>query len=214
MVVSNFCQTIYDAAVKKSKPSFLTEEKLISAVDVFNIKGIVDGCKDTSNKNKAVACAKSVLNTASTFDPTGALSIAAAFMHPACPSIKTNAEVDALAELQILGLKSKEEKLAHDLINNRTLTNNLTDCIVFYSDYNYQGESHIVCDQQKDPRVTHGYKIKSYFASETTSGFLYEGCTEEASKFKLEFGPAGVSNVTALVPEEIRGNFPCKVHFL
>ncbi len=44
----------------------------------------MSSCKDTSGNTNAVACASSVLSTLSTFDPTGLLTIANAFMKPSC----------------------------------------------------------------------------------------------------------------------------------
>lgn len=163
-LVSNFCQTIYDGMIAKSKPSFLTEEKLIAAVDIFSIKGMIDGCKDVKTPNKQIECAKAVITSASTFDPTGILGIAATFMHPACPAIQTAAQIEGavdadsevLADLVRIGFSSLDEKFAHDIINNKTITHNKTDCIIFFDKANFKGSHHIVCDQTNDPKLPQG----------------------------------------------------------
>jgi len=55
----------------------------VNAVDIFGISDIVNDC-DGSGSNWEVECASSVVDTLSTFDPTGLLTIAGAFLHPTC----------------------------------------------------------------------------------------------------------------------------------
>ena len=79
------CQKIWDKSIEKStKADDSILDKIEDAVDLFNVKGMMTSCKDTSDSNGAVDCAKNVLEGLSTFDPTGLLTIAAAFMKPSC----------------------------------------------------------------------------------------------------------------------------------
>lgn len=95
-VAENVCGELYKKVAKevtgKSQPTSTSPVDILKKFDVFGIAPIVDNCKDPKKKE---LCAKSVLSAASTFDPTGLLAIAAAFVHPTCEiPIPDNTKVD------------------------------------------------------------------------------------------------------------------------
>jgi len=57
-----------------------------SAFDPTQISGAISACSDSqiNNPNYGITCASAVVNALSTADPTGILSVAAAFMQPTC----------------------------------------------------------------------------------------------------------------------------------
>jgi hypothetical protein len=81
----NICSGVYTAAANMvngtSEPPSLDPVEIAKKFDVFGVSGIVDNCRDSDKKAE---CAKAIVSTASTFDPTGLLTIAAAFVHPTC----------------------------------------------------------------------------------------------------------------------------------
>jgi len=60
---------------------------IANTVDFLGVGNIVDNCKGGND----IACAGASLEFAANFDPTGLATIASAFMHDQCDSIK-NAE--------------------------------------------------------------------------------------------------------------------------
>ena len=63
---------------------------------------MVKSCGDVS-ADGGLGCAKSVVEGLSTFDPTGIMTIAAAFMHPSCdvPEVGKKVEPDVLEEKEL-----------------------------------------------------------------------------------------------------------------
>ena len=61
----------------------------------FMLNGALEDCKDSvsdnGNVNADIACARGIIDTAATFDPTGILTIASAFMQPVCGQEKAKA---------------------------------------------------------------------------------------------------------------------------
>jgi hypothetical protein len=94
----------------------------VSAVDVINYTGIKDGC--TGSSVVAADCASAIMTGLSTFDPTGLLSIAAAFTKPICdlqvPAVATDADSERL----------------------KTVTK---ACIKVYTDCEFLGDSYEIC---------------------------------------------------------------------
>jgi hypothetical protein len=84
-VAENYCQGIYnsirDRVNKNENPGSTDPVEILKKFDIFGISEIVTNCGDIDKK---IECAQSVVSTASNFDPTGLLTIAAAFMHPTC----------------------------------------------------------------------------------------------------------------------------------
>lgn len=81
--VSSFCSVVYeDMSARANTESTLNLNTVVDTIDVFNVKGIINGCKNTSDGG--LDCAKNVLTGLSTLDPTGILGVATAFMHPEC----------------------------------------------------------------------------------------------------------------------------------
>jgi len=83
LFVSQFCSKIYEkiADEKIHEEPIDNTQRLINALDVFNIQGTVKDCK--SGQTPA-ACAEDIVSTLSSFDPTGLLTIASAFIKPKC----------------------------------------------------------------------------------------------------------------------------------
>ena len=80
--------------------TIFTTDNLISAVDIFGVKGIVSSCSDVS-KDGGLGCAKGWMGAAAVFDPTGLLTIATAFMQPHCPSGLSQTSLDIESESEL-----------------------------------------------------------------------------------------------------------------
>ena len=80
-----FCQQVWNASennLNSQSSVEINEDSVLNAIDIFDIKGIVGGCSNTSDGG--LGCATAVIGTLSNFDPTGLLTIASAFMQPVC----------------------------------------------------------------------------------------------------------------------------------
>jgi hypothetical protein len=85
IVITNVCKKVFDTMIKKTSSTQINEitDAMIDTLDIFGVKAIVKGCGNTKSDG-GLACAKGVTDTLATFDPTGLLTIASAFMHPSC----------------------------------------------------------------------------------------------------------------------------------
>jgi len=81
--VGEFCDKIYEKVTDTKIQQDPTNDvqKLANAVDIFNIQGTIKDCKGGQTP---AACAEDIVDTLSTFDPTGLLTIASAFIKPKC----------------------------------------------------------------------------------------------------------------------------------
>jgi hypothetical protein len=83
--VESFCKTVYDSAsIKLTTTSYVSEDTLVGAVDIFNVSGTANPCQYNASESNAIECAKNVLQGGTGIDPTGILTVASAFMHPIC----------------------------------------------------------------------------------------------------------------------------------
>jgi len=81
--ITNVCGTLHDALVKKVASS--EEPKGIwDKLDVLGVGEINKNCKNPDGTNGGIACAKSILSSLDSIDPTGLVGLASAFMHPIC----------------------------------------------------------------------------------------------------------------------------------
>jgi hypothetical protein len=115
--ISAYCSTVYETAINKADPdTTFNLDTVVGALDVLNLKGIIQDCSNTSEGG--LNCAKNVLTGLSTFDPTGLLGVTTAFMHPECDVPTTIVkQIDPPDELNILTLGECEQK-CEDAINH------------------------------------------------------------------------------------------------
>merc|ERR1712054_572420 len=95
-MVKQLCQTISKAIFHSSDSEKYEDAKFVpNTLDPSGIWNAVDSCKDeeivdkcngskTCMDDKKLYCASAITNAVGTFDPTGLLGLASAFMHPRC----------------------------------------------------------------------------------------------------------------------------------
>jgi hypothetical protein len=141
IIPSIFCQGIWNESEKKLSLDNIevSENSLLSAVDVFDISGTVKNCNNAGSDG-GLSCATSVVNTIANFDPTGILTIAGAFMHPSCD-----------VTTQDYRLSNAES----EMIAAQSTTNSLTDCdkidqncVHLWSGCNFTGQYFKACGDQ------------------------------------------------------------------
>jgi len=83
LFVTQFCGALYEKVADEKIHEDPTDDtqKLINALDVFNVQGTIKDCK---TRHTPAACAEDIVSTLSSFDPTGLLTIASAFIKPKC----------------------------------------------------------------------------------------------------------------------------------
>ena len=171
--LDNVCTEVFKSIENKieSKSNVPSVPDLVKAVDVFEISSIVENC----SSNKAVECAKSVLNTAKMFDPTGLLTIATTFVHPSC---------DVPRSLSL----SPDIHYAPDRVNPR--------CIQFYEYPDFQGRMVEICDEEKN-LSKHINDFKSIKASSLSSYAFFSNSELTGNHFILGRG-GNITNIDDL----------------
>jgi len=139
VAISTVCGQIYNSLVDKEYTPPSDEDignKILESVDIFGIKDIVEGCQNI--KDGGAACARSVVGSISTFDPTGILTIAAAFIHPSCdvPMTKpadTIADFEGNSTVAVSLATAKSNAIKKAQIDPSTL------CVTVYDKINFKG---------------------------------------------------------------------------
>lgn len=94
----NVCESVWKGIQismgNKIEPEEIDLASIAKKYDVLGVSTIFDKCKSKKD-NTAEGCAQSAMQFASTFDPTGLLTIAAAFVLPTCNVDPITAHVDA-----------------------------------------------------------------------------------------------------------------------
>jgi hypothetical protein len=82
-IISGVCSSVHDALIEKvakaEEPKTFFEK-----VDALGISDINKNCKNPDGTNGGIACAKSILTSLESLDPTGLVGLASAFMQPIC----------------------------------------------------------------------------------------------------------------------------------
>jgi hypothetical protein len=163
-LVYTYCNTVANAAVEKtnsSVPSWINEDTLVSAVDFLGVKGMITSCNsETTSKDGGISCAKGVLGAASNFDPTGLLTIGAAFLFDTCdvPARLPEPIVDQ-AELGTF-----QTNTGLPIVNNTGAPVNGSvneGCVQLWEHTNYGGASKVYCNESV--AFTQGFN--DYFSS-------------------------------------------------
>jgi len=152
-IVLKFCDKVFEDIVGKTTKAStdgLTVQKVVDAVDVFNIKGAIEACSNTE-ADKGIKCAQTILRSVAMVDPTGILTIAAAFVHPSCP--------DPLPTLT-----DYERGLLGGLANN---------CVTFFTDGDFEGNVFEMCSDGNVPSQ-YNDQVSSLIVPPATTVMLYQ----------------------------------------
>lgn len=129
--VGDLCGAVFGAIEGKLPTSPLpTAESLVESLDVFGIVGIAKSCSSGDGLN----CAKSVLTSLKSFDPTGLLTIATTFMQPVC-SVPMYANSNSIEN-------SESVPFIVDYVDS--------SCINFYSEAYFKGDVTTICGSQNE----------------------------------------------------------------
>ncbi len=205
-LISHICEKVFATfsnQLEKDEKSINDEylAKMISSVDIFGISGIIDGCKNT-NEDGGLACGKAVVETASTLDPTGILSIAAAFIHPECDVPEKAPPEDKIELLDLTAdetrrleeIKKREEEEHLRKLNEIITTNREVEeikklkpnCIRVYTKINYEGEFREDCTNVPHLK-SFDDKIESFITGSEVRGYMFEHYNYDGQF--LKFGP-------------------------
>jgi hypothetical protein len=175
VTVSTVCGTIYNSIAAKEYTPPSDEEignKIIESVDLLGIKDIVEGCTDTSDGG--ANCAKSIVGSLSTFDPSGILSIAAAFIHPSCdvPAVKPPADeiadFDGDTSVQTKVLAEKTERLKYVELETPSR------CIWIFDQVGFMGNKLEICASKALTGTLLDNKVASFSVGKYVNGYFYE----------------------------------------
>jgi hypothetical protein len=197
LMMSSICEGVYHKAVgnlsQDEKPvSEQIVSSLISAVDIFGVKGMVDSCSNTT-EDKGLGCGKAVVESLSTIDPTGLLTIASAFIHPTCDVPEKAPPIDkveknelydlSIAEIKKLEEIKRKEEEAHIAELKRTVgTREIEEikkvgknCVRVYNKIYYGGDSREDCSSNAlyDPTLFND-RVESFIVGVNVSGHFFE----------------------------------------
>jgi len=102
--VENIYVIVWDKVMKSTNTDQLEKvdesftNKLEDTLDFFDIGVITKTCSSDVSQDKGIYCAKSIVESLSTFDPTGIMTIASAFMHPSCDVPETTSQFESVLE--------------------------------------------------------------------------------------------------------------------
>jgi len=176
LTVKTVCKTVWDSAITKSiSTPEVSLDKLADAVDIFNVKGIMTECKDTTTEAGSISCASNIMSGLAAFDPTGLLTIANAFMKPTC-------DVPAKA---IVPTKDDEAITAAIASSTNTVDPD-ADCIVLYEHCGYTGKSERICSDKTF--VSMNDQASSMKVGNNVSGLLFEHAAYQGRQMPFAAG--------------------------
>lgn len=155
--LQTFCQGVWDDNIKKLSVGTpdVTEDSVLSSIDIFNVSGIVQDCKDNSS-DAGLKCATTVVQSLSGLDPTGILTIAGAFMNPVCDVTTQDFRIDETINLVVVDPNPRKNETAdqtatYNLLDSKDLTNNDKfdqSCIFLFNKTNLSGNMFKACNDQ------------------------------------------------------------------
>jgi hypothetical protein len=163
--ITNICKSVWDSAINKSivTPD-INFDTITDSLDVFNAKGIMTSCDNTSEEGAALDCAANIVGGLSAIDPTGLLTIASAFMHPVCevPQFVDDTVEEDYSEIEAAILAEEERiKISED------------GCIFLYKQCDYKEELK-VCDSLTVMPEGWNDAARSMKVGSRAKGLLYE----------------------------------------
>jgi len=162
LTVKTVCKTVWDTAITKSIATpEINMDKITDAVDIFNVKGIMTECKDTTTEAGSISCASNIMSGLAAFDPTGLLTIANAFMKPTCEVTTT----------VIVPTKDDEAVTAAIASATKTVDPD-ANCVVLYEDCGYAGKSERICEDKSF--VSMNDQASSMKVGGNVSGLVFE----------------------------------------
>lgn len=161
----------------------LTTDKMLNALDVLNVNGIVQQCNgEVIVQDGGITCAKAVVDTLSTFDPTGILTIASAFMHPVC-DVPVYKPVDEYADLE--DDSSAQKKGFEDETKMLQSVKDPKKCIDVFDQKQFKGNKLTICESIAKLPANFDDKIKSFIVGEEAYGYFFEHHNYQGSFLKI-----------------------------
>jgi len=151
-LVTNICDKIFDKVVAGTENNNQPEdfkESLIDKFDVFGVGGIVKSCKDTKSDG-GLACAQGVVEGLADFDPTGLLTIAAAFIKPSC-DVPVHKPKEPTPVFDVDAPDTKiPESTPEQLTIKRVAEGCKANCICLFSVKSFRGDKKEICSGAKN----------------------------------------------------------------
>jgi hypothetical protein len=181
--IQSICETLYKTFQSKTITTPSVQDlggKILDSLDVFGVKNTFTSCSSPESDGGA-SCAKAVVEGLSAVDPTGVLTIAAAFIHPSCDvpvskpkgfafgDFEQDYSADVIAKM-ILENKSKE---TYD-----QLLAGKNKCIVAFDQPFLKGNKFEICASTPSIKNAQGVsfnkKIASFIAGSEVTGYFFD----------------------------------------
>ena len=165
----------------------LTADKMLNAIDVLHINDIVQHCAGDVivQDGGGITCAKAVVDSLSTFDPTGILTIASAFMHPVC-DVPVYKPVDDYADLE--DDSSAQRKNFEDETADLKAVKDPKKCLEVYDQQRFKGNKFTICESIEKLPAKFDEKIKSFIVGDEAYGYFFEHHNYQGQFLKIVKG--------------------------
>ena len=192
--IMKICESVMENVTQKTNEdkASVTDtfaENLMGNLDVFGVKGMVDSCSKVG-EDGGLGCGKAVVESLAVVDPTGLLTIAAAFIHPTCDVPVTRPPIDEtetkeLKAEEVRQLEEKKIKQENENVKNlqdpasereiKEIQNLSPNCVKVFNKVSYDGDSRIDCKSlDLYPLDKFNDRIESFITGNSTNGFFFE----------------------------------------
>jgi hypothetical protein len=183
------CQKVWESVANKEFSAPSAEDlggKVLDTIDIFGVQNMAKSCSNVSDGG--LSCAKSVVEGLAGFDPSGILTIAAAFMHPTCdvPVHKPADEPIASYEADTSAQARKVQETAAPLKNPSDSVP--ANCIWAYDSTNFKGNKLEICKTLDFVGNRFNDKIASFVVGKDVQGYFFEHARFEGTYLKFSKG--------------------------
>lgn len=182
--IMTICESLYKSFQAKQPTSPTADDlagKVLDTLDIFGAKSLFNSCSNPESDG-GVSCAKAVVDGMALVDPTGILTIAAAFIHPVCDVPVNKPAAAAFADFE--QDYSAEKKAALEAENAsvgkyKELIGDKNNCIVAFDQPFLKGNKIEICAAtatglKNAQNVNFNKKIASFIAGSGADGYFFD----------------------------------------
>ncbi len=177
-IVGAVCNGVWDATIKKSLNAPSIEDigdKVLNTLDIFDARNMATSCSNITDGG--LECAKSVVDGLSTFDPSGLLTIASAFMHPSCDvpvSKPKELEFVEFADFAANTYQAPTTEEKAGLTMQDVISKVPANCIWVFLEKNFAGKKMEICKSMNYVGDEFNEKIVSFAVGQDVNGYFFE----------------------------------------
>lgn len=174
-LITSICGKVWESLATKTITAPSVEDlgsKIVDTIDVLGVGNVAKSCSDTG-ADGGLGCGKAIVESLAAFDPSGLLTIAAAFMHPSCdvPVYKPKEEPIADLEADTSAQSKSIETDAMKSLKEATVVPK--NCLWVYDQTNFKGNKLEICSSLAFFEHTFNNKIYSFVTGAEMEGYFF-----------------------------------------